>query len=85
MGEYRGACMVYPFLRYANARLKKDIEAKAYRTYMTDGLRALAGGSSWERWYDVIRPKTTNDKRTGIQIKADIQTRLKSMWGGEEE
>ena len=74
-----------PFLRYTNARLKKDIEALTYRAYMTDGLRALAGGDAWGRWCDVIRPKRTADRRTGAEIRDEIQTRLSNMRGGESE
>ena len=85
MGEYRGACALRPFLRYVCARLQKDTEQVSYCAYMTDGLRALAGGSQWLRWYEVMHPARRIDTRTGEQIRDEIQTRLKGMWGGGSE
>lgn len=75
-------------MRYVVAKAEQQAEDKAYRIYVTDGLKMIAentqrfaGGSRFERrFWDVIK-KVPEETRTSDEIIQGIRDKI-SLLGG---
>lgn len=73
-------------MRYVKAKAKKEAEEKAYRIYMSDGIKMIsentakfAGGTMPKnRFYDLLKcaPEET---RSGDEIISSIRKKLQEM------
>ena len=72
--------------------LKKQMQEKAYRIYVTDALKAItentakyAGGSYMKaRYYDLENPKPA-ETRTGEEIISQMKAKIARIGGGKTE
>lgn len=73
-------------MRYVKARAKKEAEEKAYRIYVSDGIKMIsentakfAGGvMPRKRFYDLINA-IPEETRTSDEIISSIQQKLREM------
>lgn len=73
-------------MRYVKAKAKKEAEEKAYRIYMSDGIRMIAantgkyfgGTMPKNRFYDLIK-ETPVETRTSNEIIDGIRQKLQRM------
>lgn len=78
LGEYSGPGLFHAFLMYAAGRAKVRADDMAYRTYVTDSLRAIPRGEYLTRRFaDLFR--------TCEEIDADaiIDSVISALEGGE--
>lgn len=78
-------------MRYAAARMKRDVEDLAYRIYLTDGIKTMTqtladsfGGKYIQaRYWDILHPQE-EDTRTEEEIKAQVFGRIRELQEGGE-
>lgn len=69
--------MVKPFVRYVQARFKREIIEHSYRCYVTDSLRLIPQMAYFpKRWDEIISPR--HDDRTADEIVDDVVSRFES-------
>ena len=85
-GEYRGKRELGLFLRYVDARVKKEYRDETYRIYMSETLRLLPQGKALKTSYaDVIKEHKSKETRNGKAVAeaAAAKMGIKINWGGE--
>lgn len=76
LGEYRGPSSFTAFVRYASARLYKEVITRSYRYYVTESLRLMPQMMYMSRsWMDVIS-KPREEERDAEEIVDDIISRI---------
>ena len=75
-------------MRYVNAKAQKESEAKAYRIYVTDGIKMISentaktGKASYfqKRYIEVIKP-VPEETRTADEIIDGIRNKIQNLGG----
>ena len=73
-------------MRYVEARISQEMRSKAYRIYVTDGLKLIsentakyAGGSAFKQRYFDLFNKQPEETRTGEEIILEIKGKLRKL------
>lgn len=87
-GEYRGKRELSLFLRYVEARARKEYRDEAYRIYISESLRLAPQNKMLKMSYsDLVRgKKEKTEKRTGKEVAEAAAQKMgvKINWGGEQ-
>ena len=68
-------------MKYALARLKAEGEARAFRVYVTDALKAAYNLNM--RYYDVVCPREPGKERSAEEIISSIVSKIEGMQNGD--